>query len=428
MRNFTLKKMPWKKRAKFILLLLGVVFATEAYAVYPKSNILEESISISGTVTDESGEPMPGVTIIVKGTANGVITDVEGKYALDAPADGVLQFSYLGYQSQEIEINGRAVIDVSLTEDVAALDEVIVTGYMVQKKANVTGATATVKSKDLLKRPAFKTASMLQGRIAGLNIVQNSGQPGDEGLDIRLRGIGSFGSVQPYVLIDGIEGNINAINPADIQDITVLKDAAAAAIYGARASNGVILITTKTGTRGGKPTMEFSSSVSFQEPTRLPDYIYNSVEYMEMWNQGAEHTGVSARYSDDIIDAYRNAAPGDPRYPNFNWIDHMFKTGIQQNHQLSISGGGENNTYFVNLGIQDQEGIIDRYGATRYSARVNMDFDVNKTISMGFKTGLVYQEDTESASESIFEMMLYTYTMPPTMSPYLADGFRALFS
>ena len=263
---------------------------------------------------------------------------------------------------------------------------------------------------------------MLQGRVAGLNIVQNSGQPGDEGLNIRLRGIGSFGSVQPYVLIDGIEGNINAINPADIQDITVLKDAAAAAIYGARASNGVILITTKTGTRGGKPTMEFSTSVSFQEPTRLPDYIYNSVEYMEMWNQGAEHTGVSARYSDDIIDAYRNAAPGDPRYPNFNWLDHMFKTGIQQNHQLSISGGGENNTYFINLGIQDQEGIIDRYGATRYSARVNMDFDVNKTISMGFKTGLVYREDTESASESIFEMMLYTYTMPPTMSPYLADG------
>ena len=383
--------------------------------------VIIEDVPIRGIVTDDKGEPLPGATVLIKNTNEGVVTDIEGKFSFEVPEDAILVISSIGFETQEIEVNGQTEFLIKMGEEVSALDEVVVIGYGLKEKANITGATSTVKAKELVKRPAYNTVSLLQGRVAGLNIIQNSGQPGDEGLNIKLRGIGSFGNTQPYVLIDGIEGNISSINPGDIESVTVLKDAASAAIYGSRASNGVILITTKSGTKG-KPIVELASSFSIQNPTRLPDFIYNSVEYMEMWNAGAEHTGVGTRYSDETINAFRNAAPEDPRYPNFNWLDHMFKAGSLQNHQFSIKGGGENNTYFFNVGYQDQKGIIDTYGAKRYSTRINLETDVNEALSVGFRSGIVFRDERESASESIFEMMLYTYTMPPTMAPYLTDG------
>ncbi len=397
-----------------------VLSSTNYYST--KVEAIGQQPAITGTVIDATGDPLPGVTVVVKGTTKGTTSGNDGSFVLqELLPDAILMFSFVGMKTQEVAVNGRSFLNVVMEEDAIGIEEVVAIGYGTQKKANLTGATTIVRSDELIKRPVSDGASLLQGRVAGLNIIQNSGQPGDEGQTIQLRGIGSFGNTAPYVLIDGIEGVLSAINPNDIESFTVLKDAASAAIYGARAANGVILITTKSG-KNNDLAIEASANIGVQYATRLPDFIYNSVEYMELWNKGAEHTGVSARYSQDLINAYKNASPNDPKYPNFNWMNHMFNGGLRHDYQVSARGGGENNTFFVNLGIIDQEGIMDRYGLKKYSGRINMDFDVNDNISMGVKTGIVYQDIEEPTVESIYEQMLYIYTMPPTMAPYTWDG------
>ena len=379
-------------------------------------------VKISGKVKNPEGVPLIGVNIVEKGTLNGVITDVNGEFEINiTTSESILEFSFIGYLPEEVVVGPETRIDILLIPDIIGMDEIVVIGYGIQKKANLTGATTTIKSKDLMTRPVSHGTALLQGRVAGLNIVQNSGQPGDEGLSINMRGIGSFDNSEPYVLIDGIEGSMAALNPNDIDKITVLKDAASAAIYGSRAANGVILVTTKSG-KNNDMIIEASVNAGLQFATRLPDFIYNSVEYMELWNKGAEHTGVTARYPQEMIDAYRDAAPGDLRYPNFNWMEHMFSGGLRQDYQLSARGGGEKNAFFLNLGYIEQDGIVDKYGMKKYTTRLNLDFDMNKNISMGVKSGIAYRDIEEPTVESINEMMLYIYTMPPTMSPYTSDG------
>jgi TonB-linked SusC/RagA family outer membrane protein len=264
-------------------------------------------------------------------------------------------------------------------------------------------------------------SQLLQGRVAGLNIVQNSGQPGREGYEIRLRGVGSFNNSSPFVLIDGIEGGLDRINPQDVENITVLKDAASAAIYGSRAANGIILITTKQG-RHDFREIDFKAEVGFQNVTRLPDYIYNSVEYMEMFNKGAEHSNLPYSYSPDLIDAYRNAAPGDPRYPDYNWAKHMFQTSLRQNYQFSARGGGKESTYYFGLGYTDQDGVVDRHYNKQYSVRLNWDLNLNKYIRVGTNNSFIYYDTEEPMSDSQDQIMQYILMMPPTMAPYLSDG------
>ncbi len=386
------------------------------------SETSQQEKTVKGVVTDDDNQPLPGVTVFVKGTTNGTVTDINGEYVIsNVPGDATLVYSFIGMQSVEFEVAGQTSINVVLESDVIGLEEVVAIGYGTQKKANLTGATAIVDSEELAKRPVNNSRSMLQGRVAGLNIVQNSGQPGDEGFSMRIRGVSSFGSSEPFVLIDGVEGNMDAINPADIESMTVLKDAASAAIYGSRAANGVILITTKSGVKG-ETKVDVTANYGWQQATILPDFIYNSVEHMELWNKGAAHTGVTQVYPQELIDAYRNATPGDPRYPNFNWMDHMFNTANRQEYQVSISGGGDKNTFFVNFGYLDQEGIMEGYGAKKYSTRMKMDIEVNNSINVGVNSAFVYRDEWEPTNGSIYEQMLYAYTMPPTMTPYLSDG------
>jgi TonB-linked SusC/RagA family outer membrane protein len=427
MRNYSVKMWSSSKKAWMLVLFLGfycIVGANERPMVHNGTieSVGDWQFTVNGKVVDQEGIPIPGVSVIVKGTSVGVATDFDGNYSIETNEGDVLQFSYLGYSTKEVTIDGNTNVDVVLQEDVSKLDEVVVVGYGSQKKSNLTGSTAVVKSEELMKRPVSNSAAMLQGRVAGLNIVQNSGQPGAEGVRIRLRGVGSFGDNSPYVLIDGVPGNINSINPSDIEDMVVLKDAASASIYGSLGANGVILITTKGGKRNQAAKLEVSTSIGFQEASKLPDFIYDSVEYMEAYNRGAAHTGVSQVYPQEVIEAYRNADPNDPRFPNFNWLDHIVGTGYIHNHQLSLTGGGEKNSYYLNFGVIDQEGIIDRYGSKKYSARANIDVDVSKSLSMGFRGSMTYTDRDEPVQSSIYEMMLYVYTMPPTMSPYLADG------
>jgi TonB-linked SusC/RagA family outer membrane protein len=298
---------------------------------------------VTGTVVDAGSEPIIGANVVEKGTTNGSVSDLNGNFTLTVGGNATLVISYIGYNTQEVTVGNRNQFSIQLTENSQGLDEVVVVGYGTQKRANLTGSVSTVNSKELLVRPSTNGASLLQGRVPGLNIAQNSGQPGEEGYTINLRGIGSFSNSAPFVLIDGVEGSLDQINPEDVDNMTVLKDAASASIYGSRASNGVILITTKQG-RHDFREVEVRAEFGVQNVTRLPDYIYNSVEYMEMWNKSAEHSNIPTRYSQDLINAYGNASPGDPNYPNFNWMDAYYNTALRQNYQVAARGGGKDNT------------------------------------------------------------------------------------
>jgi TonB-linked SusC/RagA family outer membrane protein len=377
--------------------------------------------TVSGTVTDVDDQPIAGANVAVKGTSVGTATGVNGTYLLNVQDNDVLVFSYVGYVTQEITVTSQTVVSVKLQEDLQSMEEVVIVGYGTQKKINLTGSVATIDSKELLVRPVTNGAALLQGRVAGLNITQNSGQPGAEGFSINLRGIGSFSNSAPFVLIDGIEGSLEQINPEDVENVSILKDAASASIYGSRASNGVILITTKKGRQDFRE-IDVKVEIGAQNVTRLPDYIYNSVEYMEMWNKSAEHSDINTRYPKEMIEAYRNASPGDPRYPNYNWTDAMYNMALRQNYQVTARGGGKNNTFYFGLGYTDQGSIIDRYNTKLYSGRLNLDFQPNQYVKVGTNNSFVHSHTEESMADSQTEMILYIQTMPPTMTPQLSDG------
>ena len=432
-RSYSLKDIGFKPYPFRVFFAVLVICILQSHFITANGNstsnnsvveIQQTAITVTGIVQDSYGEPLVGVNVFEKSNpTNGVITGIDGDYSIKvSDRDAIIVLSFIGFVTKEVAVQGQTQINITLEEESIGLDEVVAIGYGTQKKANLTGATAIVNAEELTKRPVANATSMLQGRAAGLNIVQNSGQPGAEGFSLNVRGISSFANSHPAVIIDGVEGSLSALNPSEIEQITVLKDAASAAIYGARAANGVILVTTKSGKQEQKTRVDANVNIGWQQATVLPDFIYDSVEYMEMWNKGAEHTSMSVKYPEEMIEAYRNATPGDPRYPNFNWMDHLFNTALRQDYQLSISGGGKSNSFYLNFGYMDQEGIMEGYGAKKYSTRVKLDADVNNFLSVGFNAGFVYRDVWEPTNESIYEQMLYAYTMPPTMSPYLSDG------
>ncbi len=234
----------------------------------PGSNPVEQQKSVSGKVSDNTGVGLPGVSVVVKGTTTGVITDMDGKYSLsNVSENATLQFSFVGMKAQEIIVAGKSSINVTMVEDAIGLDEVVAIGYGTQKKVNLTGSIATVGGDEMIKRPVTNAAAMLQGNLSGVQITQNSGEPGNEGISIRIRGTGTFSSAgsDPLVLVDGVQGKLSDLNPNNIESISVLKDAASASIYGSRAANGVILVTTKTG-KEGKISMEYSGNFGIHTP------------------------------------------------------------------------------------------------------------------------------------------------------------------
>ena len=273
------------KRKIFLLLI----------ALWSTTSLLwAQNKQISGTVTDEKGTPLPGVSVQIKSTTRGVATDFDGKYSIEASQGNVLLFSSMGYASQEKTVGGKSsVINVQLKEDTQELGEVVVVGYGTQKKENLTGAVAAVSAETLTKRPVANTATMLQGQVPGLRIVQGSGQPGAESASIRVRGQGTYSSAgsDPLVLIDGVPGSLANINPNDIENISVLKDAASASIYGARAANGVILVTTKLG-NDGHFKISYQNNFAIHTPTRMLKLVTNSAEYMRLFNEAKTNSGI----------------------------------------------------------------------------------------------------------------------------------------
>ena len=350
-----------------------------------KSEVQEEAVIeaiVSGTVTDEENNGIPGVSIIVKGTTIGTVTDVDGKYSLNAPEDGILVFSFVGYHTQEIPVEGRSQIDVSLTPDIATLQEVVVVGYGTQKKANLTGSVSSVGEKEIANRPLTSAATALQGTASGVYINQNSGQAGRDDVQINIRGIGTLNNSDPLVLVDGIEAPLNNINPDDIESVTVLKDAASASIYGSRAANGVVLVTTKRGARGDKVSFNYNGYLGTSEAIRLPEMVTNSVQFAELWNEGLTNFGNPVKYTDADIEEFRQ------RGINTDWIDLVFRKGPIQQHNFSVSGGSEKTNFRYSLGYLDQDGTIPNSNFKRFTTRLNLDTYVNDKLRIGTSISL----------------------------------------
>ncbi len=378
------------------------------------SDFQQQNKTISGKVTDSSGLPLPGVTIVVKGATRGTITDTDGNYSLpNVPKGATLVFSFVGMRTQEIPVAGKTSINVTLEEETIGIEEVVAVGYGTQKKINITGAVDVISNEQIQNRQSPTVSQLLQGQVPGLDVsVGQSGfQPGAT-LSLDIRGIGSLNGGKPYVVIDGFPGDMNNLNPDDIESISILKDAAASAIYGARAPYGVILITTKSGRRNKKMTVTYNGSVSINTPQRLPD-MPDSYTHARVMNEAAGNLGGRHKYSDQQIDyiiAYQNEdwsylrealnlpdnmdpkygtspnASGNGKwnanykgYANNNWYDIMYGHSVNQKHNLSLQGGTKKTSYYLSTGFLSQGGVLN-FGEDTYK-RGNLSAKINTAIS-----------------------------------------------
>ena len=350
MRDFSFKKLFSLKGVWVVLLLFGVNtvgLAKAGPALANKSNMLSDSwqLVVSGTVRDQDGLPIPGASVVVKGTTIGTSTDFDGNYTIDAPSDAILQFSYLGYSPTEVAVNGNTTIDAVLQEDISKLDEVVVVGYGTQRKKEITSAVASVNAEDFNKGNVNNPAQLLQGKVAGLSIASPGGNP-NQNFTIRLRGLSTFGAnTGPLIVIDGIIGaSLNSLDPNDIESMDILKDGSAAAIYGSRGSSGVILITTKGG-KAGQTSMEYNSYVSLENVARTPE-VMSASEYVTVG--GNDHGSET------------------------DWFEEITRAGVTHVHNLSLSGGNEGTTYRASLNYRDGQGVAINTGFDQLTGRLNL--------------------------------------------------------
>lgn len=354
--------------------------------------------NVTGVVVDASGVPLIGVNVLEKGTTNGTITDFDGKFTLNVSSPNAkLVISYIGYVSQEVSAPKNGELKVMLKEDTETLEEVVVVGYGTQKKANLSGSVSSVDSEQLQNRPIQNVSSGLQGLMPGVTITGTNGAPGMDSGNIRVRGTGTLNSASPYILIDGVESEtMGDLDPNDIASISVLKDAASAAIYGSKAANGVILITTKRGSTG-KPKISYSGYISFQNTTETIDRL-SSYEYASMYNDALKSEDKAPRFTPDEIQKFKDGT--DPNYPNTDWYDLAYKTGIQHRHNINISGGNEHAKYMGSLGYLNQTGVLPNAGREQFNARTNLDMKITKRLSA--KINLAYIKNKYDDASSAY--------------------------
>ena len=354
---------------------------------------------VSGVVSDDMG-PVIGATVFVKGTQTGVATDLNGEFKLTVPLGATIVVSFIGYTDKEIVYKGESKLDISLSESATELEEVQVIAYGATKKVTITGAISSIGTSDILKTPSGSISNALAGKITGLSSVQSTGQPGADDATLYVRGVGSLteGLSSPLVLVDGVERSFSQLDPNEIDDITVLKDASATAVFGVRGANGVILVTTKRG-RQGKAQISFSTSYALQMPMRIPEFA-NSYEYASAYNQAQIADGVpeeSLVFKPDIIEAFRTRS-NPLAYPDTDWANMLIKnTALQTQHNFTISGGSDVVRYFASLGVFTQDGLFNtfsdaagydgNFSYNRYNYRVNLDIDVTKTTTMKINLG-----------------------------------------
>lgn len=341
----------------------------------------QQNKKITGTVTDEKGEPIIGASVVMKGSSVGTITDSDGSFSLTVTDEAILQISYIGYISQEVAVGNKSRLTIVIKEDTKKLDEVVVVGYGTQKKANLTGSVASASVEDMGKRQVGQTSLALQGLVPGVAITQRSGQPGADGGTISIRGKTTLGNNDALILVDGIEMGINNIDPSLIESVSVLKDAASAAIYGSRAANGVILITTKRA-EADKFYLSYSGYSGWQSAIDLPKMV-GALEHMRMTNQAYTNIGKSPLYSDAYLKEYEeNMATNPDKYPDTDWIkETLTNNGLMQNHFVTLSGGSKRIRTVANVGYLDQNGVIENSNFKRYTFRMNTDMDISDQFS-----------------------------------------------
>ncbi|MEM9326584.1 MAG: SusC/RagA family TonB-linked outer membrane protein, partial [Bacteroidota bacterium] len=380
------------------------------------------SQTVTGTVTDE-GEALPGVSILVKGTTQGTITDIDGKYSIQAPGDATLIVSFVGYVTQEVAVNGRSNLDVVLEADIAQLEEVVVIGYGTAKKSDLTGSLAQVTAESFEAQPIARVEDALQGRASGVIVSRTSGQPG-AGVKIRVRGVNSItGNNAPLVVIDGIiGGDLATLNPNDIESFDVLKDASATAIYGSRGSNGVIMVTTKRGSGKGKINVEY-----FGTSSSVPDNLdqLGVVDFAIIENQRRVRTGGSPIFTDQEIDQLRTTGGTD-------YQDEIFQRGFSHNLRLSASGQEGKFNYFISGDYVDQEGIVINTGFKRLSVRSNLGVQVNEKIRVNANIfGTRSENHNDFNRQNLFQgsPIFKAVTWDPTTPVFNEDGgynFRSI--
>ncbi|MDE6562188.1 MAG: TonB-dependent receptor [Muribaculaceae bacterium] len=362
----------------------------------PQSLSAQSVVSVSGTVTDTDGEVLIGATVMVKGGKTGTVTDLDGYYKLDVPANAILEFSYVGYDTKQVRVESRSVIDVVLESSSESLDEVVVIGYGTTKKVTMTGAVSNISGKELLKSPAASIGNALSGKLPGVSTVQYSGRPGGDDPTIMIRGVGSFNGSDPLILVDGVERSFSQIDPNEVQDISILKDASATAVFGVRGANGVILITTKRGDIG-KTDISVSASFGIQQVSEFLKNV-DSYTWATLYNEAQRSDGTAEdmlRFSPEVIQHFKD---GDQPllYPNVNWIDYvMKKTAPQQQYNVSVKGGNKIARYFVSLGMLNQDGLFNTFSKdkntnfsyNRYNYRGNVDLSLGSINELSINIG-----------------------------------------
>lgn len=341
-----------------------------------------------GKVSDSSGTPMPGVTIVIKGTAEGTITGIDGRYSLtNVPPDAVLIFSFVGMKTLEIPLAGKDTVNVRMEEKAVGIEEVVAIGYGVQKKVNLTGSVGIVESKEFEARPVTNVVQSLQGQVPGLMVNQTGGQPGDENFVMKIRGTSTFSGNDPLVIVDGIAMSMTNLNPRDIESVSVLKDAASTAIYGARASGGVILVTTRKGTEG-KARISYDGYVGNQEATMLPEMV-NAYEHVMLWSEAQYNDNPQTtvyKYSLEEMEKYRTG-----ELPGADRVGYLFDPALQTRHNLSVSGGNRMYKYYVSLGYLYQDGTMKNTSTKRYNIRVNNSIKMNDKLDVNLNVQLTPQ-------------------------------------
>ena len=394
------KKMRLPKQFCRLMLLFSLV-SVNVFA--------QEVKTIDGTIrSTDSGTPLIGVNIVVKGTTIGVISDFDGNYSIKAGSDAVLVFSYIGFETQEINVGGQTTINVSLVEDASKLDEVVVVGYGSQKRSDISGSVSQIEQKEIAKNPTPNLSNALVGQAAGIIATQRSGEPGRDGSNIFIRGIGTTGDASPIYVIDGIvrsSRDFSQLNSNEIESVSILKDAASAAVFGMRAGNGVILVSTKRG-KSGKMQINFSSSLGVQERTRDPEYLH-SFEYSTLYNEALTNQGDDPIYSEDDLQKFKDGSSPDT-HPDADWYSVLNNTALVKTVSISANGGSEKVQYAASLGSLDQDGIIPADNFKRYNFRSNIDAAVTNTTKLSFDVSGRDERINSIGSPEVFRWLTST--------------------
>ncbi len=422
-----------KARWLFLFTLLGapLVFPAGGLSASAATSVVQQQKNtVTGTVVDGNGEPVIGANVTIKGQPKGTITDLDGVFKLDAPVGAELIISFIGYNSKTVVVRKGADLKITLEDNSQMLGEVQVVAYGVQKKFTVTGAISGVKGETLTKVPTGSISNMLAGSMSGVSSVQYSGEPGSDGAEVFIRGKATFvdGGASPLIQVDGVERSMNDIDPNDIEEITVLKDASATAVFGVRGANGVILITTKRGTEG-KPKVSFSTSGSVLFPTKLLE-MANSYQYAQYHNMMKTNDDETPLFTDAVMQKFKDGS--DPiRYPDVNWYDYIMKDyTFQTRNNINIQGGTKTVRYFLSAGTYTEGGLMNQfdqpydnsYQYKRYTYRGNIDIDVTKSTMLSFNVGGSVDSSNKAQTGDVTNIIRAIHWATPFASPGIIDG------